>query len=76
MLSVSYTCPTALSPLSPSDAENFNWCSVPLAGSDVFLFVSLALIAAAALFGKLSAVWVLVTGALAFWQCGWMSVVA
>lgn len=45
-------------------AENFNWCAVPMAGTDVFLFVSLALIAAGVLFGKLSAVWVLIAGAL------------
>jgi hypothetical protein len=43
-------------------ADNFNWCSVPLKGSDAFLFVSLALVTAAALFGKLSAVWVLISG--------------
>ena len=43
-------------------ADNFNWCSVPLAGSDAFLFVSLALLAAGCLFGKLSVVWVLITG--------------
>jgi hypothetical protein len=35
---------------------------VPLRGSDAFLFVSLALLAAICLFGKLSAVWVLVAG--------------
>ena len=33
-----------------------------MAGGDVFLFVSLALICAAFLFGKLSAVWVLIAG--------------
>ncbi len=44
-------------------ADNFNWCFVPLSGSDAFLFVSLALIACGCLFGKLSAVWVLVAGA-------------
>jgi hypothetical protein len=42
--------------------DNFNWCFVPLSGSDAFLFVSLALIACGCLFGKLSAVWVLITG--------------
>ena len=46
-------------------ADNFNWCSVPLAGSDAFLFVSLALLAAGCLFGKLSVVWVLITGGCA-----------
>lgn len=46
----------------PLTADNFNWCFVPLSGSDAFLFVSLALIACGCLFGKLSAVWVLVAG--------------
>jgi hypothetical protein len=54
-------CLPALPPDLPAD--NFNWCAVPLAGSDAFLFVSLALLAAGCLFGKLSAVWVLVAGA-------------
>jgi hypothetical protein len=40
----------------------FNFCVVPLSGRDAFLFVSLALLLAAVLFGKLSAVWVLVAG--------------
>lgn len=43
-------------------AGTFNYCSVPLRGYDAFLFVALALLAAAALFGKLSAVWALVAG--------------
>ncbi|GAB4813268.1 hypothetical protein N2152v2_000314 [Parachlorella kessleri] len=42
--------------------DSYNFCSVPLQGADAFLFVSLALLAAAILFGKLSAVWVLVSG--------------
>ena len=53
--------PAAAACLPPAD--NFNWCTIPLKGSDAFLFVSLALIIAACLFGKLSAVWVLVAGA-------------
>ena len=57
------TCKPAQPP--PARAENFNWCTVPLSGSDVFLFVSLALVACGCLFGKLSAVWVLIMGRLA-----------
>ena len=48
--------------LPPSPPDNFNWCSVPLKGSDAFLFAALALVCAAVLFGKLSAVWVLIAG--------------
>lgn len=56
--------PSIAAPLrSAACADNFNWCFVPLSGSDAFLFVSLALIACGCLFGKLSAVWVLVAGA-------------
>ncbi|KAI3423997.1 hypothetical protein D9Q98_009830 [Chlorella vulgaris] len=42
--------------------DNFNWCTVPLKGSDAFLFASLALIFAGCLFGKLAVVWVLIAG--------------
>jgi hypothetical protein len=45
-----------------SPADNFNWCTVPLKGSDAFLFASLALIFAGCLFGKLAVVWVLIAG--------------
>lgn len=46
----------------PLCADSYNFCIVPLKGQDAFLFVSIALLAAAILFGKLSAVWVLVVG--------------
>ncbi|KAL6780791.1 hypothetical protein ACKKBF_B11690 [Auxenochlorella protothecoides x Auxenochlorella symbiontica] len=42
--------------------DDFVWCSVPLQAQDAFLFVGLALLVMATLFGKLSAVWVLITG--------------
>lgn len=40
------------------------YCTVPLRGYDAFLFVSLALIATCFLFGKLSTVFILITGAI------------
>jgi len=43
-------------------AGTFNYCTVPLRSYDAFLFVSLALLASALLFGRLSAVWALVAG--------------
>ena len=42
----------------------FHFCPVPGEAPDVFLFASLALLAACFLFGKLSTVWVLVAGCL------------
>lgn len=54
------SCPLPSSPACPPD--NYNFCTVPLEGADAFLFVSIALLVAAVLFGKLSAVWVLVAG--------------
>jgi NhaP-type Na+/H+ or K+/H+ antiporter len=42
--------------------EAYNQCTIPLRGADAFLFASLALAAAAALFGRLAAVWTLVAG--------------
>lgn len=40
------------------------YCSVPLRGYDAFLFASLALIATCFLFGKLSTVYILISGAI------------
>lgn len=45
-------------------ADTFNYCTVPLRGYDAFLFASLALLATCFLFGKLSTVYVLISGAL------------
>jgi NhaP-type Na+/H+ or K+/H+ antiporter len=42
----------------------YHYCTIPDRGPDVFLFASLALLTACFLFGKLSTVWVLVTGCL------------
>ena len=42
----------------------YHYCTVPEKSYDVFLFVSLGLLAACFLFGKLSTVWVLITGCL------------
>lgn len=44
--------------------ETAYYCTVPLRGYDAFLFVSLALIATCFLFGKLSTVYILITGAI------------
>ena len=58
---------TYFSPLTCSCtwcAATFNYCSVPLRGYDAFLFVSLALLATSILFGKLSAVFVLIFGGI------------
>ncbi|WPT10890.1 Sodium/hydrogen exchanger 7 [Picochlorum sp. SENEW3] len=44
--------------------DTFNYCTVPLRGYDAFLFASLALLATCFLFGKLSTVYVLISGAL------------
>lgn len=57
----------------PPPAENFNFCSVPLSGSDAFLFAALALLVASVCMGKLQSVWVLVVGA---WEAGGGAVVA
>eukprot|EP00887_Chlorella_sp_A99_P005087 scaffold25.g5087.t1 len=46
--------------------NDYNYCAVPNQGQDAFLFVSLALLAAACLFGKLSAVFILVLGGVVF----------
>ncbi|PSC68844.1 Sodium hydrogen exchanger 7 [Micractinium conductrix] len=42
--------------------DNFNYCSVPLSGSDAFLFAALALLVASVCMGKLQSVWVLIVG--------------
>jgi len=42
----------------------YHFCTVPEEGYDAFLFASLALLASCFLFGKLSTVWVLITGCL------------
>jgi len=42
----------------------YHFCTVPEGSYDVFLFASLSLLASCFLFGKLSTVWVLVTGCL------------
>jgi hypothetical protein len=48
------------------DPATFNFCSVPGGGADAFLFAGLAVLVACCLhFGSLSAVFVLVAGALA-----------
>lgn len=54
---------TPPAPLPPPD--DFVWCSVPLSAQDAFLFVGLALLVMSTLFGKLSAVWVLIAGTTA-----------
>lgn len=43
-------------------ASAFNYCTVPVEGSDAFLFASLALLAGACSRGKLAVVWVLLAG--------------
>lgn len=50
-------------PLSTATGT-FNYCTVPLRSYDAFLFVSLALLVSALLFGRLSAVWALVAGGI------------
>lgn len=63
LLPCGIACSPALSSVCAAHhAASYNWCSVPLKGSDAFLFVALALLVAICLFGKLSAVWVLVAG--------------
>lgn len=54
--------PLPTPPHQPHGTDDFVWCSVPLQAQDAFLFVGLALLVMATLFGKLSAVWVLITG--------------
>ena len=54
--------PHPLPPLFVCTPENYNYCNVPQSAADAFLFVSLALLAASCLFGKLSAVWILIAG--------------
>ena len=50
-------------PLNPSTpAGSFTYCSVPLSAPDVFLFASVAVLLAALLANKLSAVWLLISG--------------
>ena len=44
--------------------DNYNYCVVPLTGQDAFLFVSLALLMGCILFGRLSAVALLVAGGI------------
>ncbi|GFH19668.1 Na_H_Exchanger domain-containing protein, partial [Haematococcus lacustris] len=46
------------------DPDNVNFCIVPDSGEDAVLFVAFALLVAVALTSKLSAVWVLLAGAL------------
>ncbi|KAI8463489.1 MAG: Sodium/hydrogen exchanger family-domain-containing protein [Monoraphidium minutum] len=41
----------------------FNWCPVPFGGADALLFVGIAILSAAVLYHKLSAVWTLLAGA-------------
>lgn len=50
------------STLPTHSTDDFVWCSVPLSAQDAFLFVGLALLVMSTLFGKLSAVWVLIAG--------------
>lgn len=54
--------PWSLTSLCSSRADDFVWCTVPLSGEDAFLFVGIALLVMSTLFGKLSAVWVLIAG--------------
>ena len=51
-------CPPSWYP----STDNFNYCSVPLSGSDAFLFAALALLVASVCMGKLQSVWVLIVG--------------
>ncbi|GLI64224.1 hypothetical protein VaNZ11_007422 [Volvox africanus] len=46
------------------DPANYNWCIVPESAYDAVLFAGVALLVACVVSGRLSAVWVLVAGAL------------
>eukprot|EP00882_Tetradesmus_deserticola_P018820 GHRQ01020212.1.p2 GENE.GHRQ01020212.1~~GHRQ01020212.1.p2 ORF type:complete len:180 (+),score=69.88 GHRQ01020212.1:283-822(+) len=46
------------------DPDSLNWCPVPGGGADALLFAGLAVFCSCALYSKLSAVWVLLAGAL------------
>uniref|UniRef100_A0A383V5V1 Cation/H+ exchanger transmembrane domain-containing protein n=1 Tax=Tetradesmus obliquus TaxID=3088 RepID=A0A383V5V1_TETOB len=46
------------------DPDTLNWCPVPGGGADALLFAGLAVFCSCALYSKLSAVWVLLAGAL------------
>lgn len=59
-----FSMPTSLPSFATLPSETFNFCTVPTRGYDAFLFASTALICAAILFGKLSAVWALLAGSV------------
>ena len=46
------------------DKENYNWCTVPDSGSDAVLFISIAILASCICSGQLSALYILLLGAL------------
>ncbi len=46
------------------DKEKYNWCTVPDSGSDAVLFISIAILASCICSGQLSALYILLLGAL------------
>eukprot|EP00878_Enallax_costatus_P047164 GHUV01057584.1.p1 GENE.GHUV01057584.1~~GHUV01057584.1.p1 ORF type:complete len:129 (+),score=28.10 GHUV01057584.1:197-583(+) len=54
------------------DPDANNWCPVPGGGADALLFAGVAVLCSCALYSRLSAIWVLLAGALfELWSTGY-----